>query len=181
MVRLAEQLTAHNNLTASIRICQKRSDELIIQQGNSRVSASRAVRDPASSASDAQQHVHAVQQNGRPRSGITSAAAKRKKYAEQQAMTTTAAESSDMPCKADVIVTEIFDSELLGEGILPTMRHAAKHLLQVWHRPTQHHHLASLLTLQNPAETPSSSQCCCKHFHRSSHIPLDLVHAHIIL
>ena len=33
--------------------------------------------------------------------------------------------------RADVIVTEIFDSELLGEGILPTMRHAVKHLLQV--------------------------------------------------
>ena len=30
-----------------------------------------------------------------------------------------------------MIVTEIFDSELLGEGILPTMRHAAKHLLKV--------------------------------------------------
>ena len=32
---------------------------------------------------------------------------------------------------ADVIVTEIFDSELIGEGILPTMRHAVAHLLQV--------------------------------------------------
>lgn len=31
----------------------------------------------------------------------------------------------------DVIVTEIFDSELLGEGILPTMRHAAAKLLKV--------------------------------------------------
>ncbi|KAK9812700.1 hypothetical protein WJX72_002285 [[Myrmecia] bisecta] len=36
----------------------------------------------------------------------------------------------DLPQKADVIVTEIFDSELLGEGILPTMLHAAKHLLK---------------------------------------------------
>ncbi len=39
----------------------------------------------------------------------------------------------DMPRKPDVIVTEIFDSELLGEGVLPTMRHAVKHLLQVRH------------------------------------------------
>lgn len=33
--------------------------------------------------------------------------------------------------QADVIVTEIFDSELLGEGMLPTMRHAVQHLLKV--------------------------------------------------
>ena len=33
-------------------------------------------------------------------------------------------------CKAAVIVTEIFDSELLGEGVLPTMRHAVRELLQ---------------------------------------------------
>ncbi|KAK9785688.1 hypothetical protein WJX73_008967 [Symbiochloris irregularis] len=30
----------------------------------------------------------------------------------------------------DVIVTEIFDSELLGEGVLPTMRHAVANLLK---------------------------------------------------
>lgn len=28
----------------------------------------------------------------------------------------------------DVIVTEIFDSEFIGEGLLTTMRHAMKHL-----------------------------------------------------
>eukprot|EP00798_Chlamydomonas_sp_ICE-L_P007496 gene7497-642_t len=32
--------------------------------------------------------------------------------------------------KVDILVTEIFDSELLGEGLLPTMRHAVKHLLK---------------------------------------------------
>eukprot|EP00951_Prasinocladus_malaysianus_P014242 scaffold108218_cov16-Prasinocladus_malaysianus.AAC.1 len=37
----------------------------------------------------------------------------------------------DMPGKADVIVTEIFDSELLGEGLLPTLRHAVPNLLKV--------------------------------------------------
>lgn len=36
-----------------------------------------------------------------------------------------------MEAAADVIVTEIFDSELLGEGVLPTMRHALKSLLKV--------------------------------------------------
>lgn len=34
-----------------------------------------------------------------------------------------------MPCKADVIVMEIFDSMLLGEGVLSTMSDARKRLL----------------------------------------------------
>ena len=38
---------------------------------------------------------------------------------------------ADMSRKADIIVTEIFDSELLGEGILATMRHAKANLLKV--------------------------------------------------
>ena len=38
---------------------------------------------------------------------------------------------ADISSKVDVIVTEIFDSQLLGEGILPTMRHAVQHLLKV--------------------------------------------------
>lgn len=33
---------------------------------------------------------------------------------------------------ADVIVMEIFDSILLGEGVLPTMRHALEALAKVW-------------------------------------------------
>ncbi|GLI64497.1 hypothetical protein VaNZ11_007700, partial [Volvox africanus] len=41
-----------------------------------------------------------------------------------------AAAGPDMYGRADVIVTEIFDSELLGEGMIPTMRHAVQHLLK---------------------------------------------------
>ena len=37
----------------------------------------------------------------------------------------------DMDCKANVLVTEIFDTELLGEGVLPTLRHAQKNLTEV--------------------------------------------------
>ncbi len=37
--------------------------------------------------------------------------------------------SADMPARADVIVMEIFDSVLLGEGVLPTMADAAARLL----------------------------------------------------
>jgi len=32
--------------------------------------------------------------------------------------------------RAAVVITEIFDSELLGEGVLPTMRHATANLVQ---------------------------------------------------
>jgi predicted RNA methylase len=36
----------------------------------------------------------------------------------------------DMPGRADVLVTEVIDCGLLGEGILPTIRHAREHLLK---------------------------------------------------
>ena len=37
----------------------------------------------------------------------------------------------DMPQRADFVVMELFDTELIGEGLLPSMRHAYKHLLKV--------------------------------------------------
>ncbi len=37
----------------------------------------------------------------------------------------------DMKEKANVLVTEIFDTELIGEGVLPTLRHAHRELLEV--------------------------------------------------
>ncbi|KAJ7521637.1 hypothetical protein O6H91_19G062300 [Diphasiastrum complanatum] len=36
----------------------------------------------------------------------------------------------DMCCQADVLVSEILDSELLGEGLIPTLTHAHKYLLK---------------------------------------------------
>ena len=50
-----------------------------------------------------------------------------------------------MPERADVIVTEIFDSELLGEGILPTMRHSVKHLLKVCSQQSAHRPILLML------------------------------------
>lgn len=125
MVKLAEQLIAHNHLIGSVNIYQKRSDELSVQAKQHQTDDTPAQSDPASAA------VHDMRQIHQSTEPLASAAAKRKKYAKGQALHGVAAECSDMPCKADVIVTEIFDSELLGEGILPTMRHAVKHLLQV--------------------------------------------------
>ena len=48
----------------------------------------------------------------------------------------------DLPEKVNVLVTEIFDSELIGEGVLPTMRHARKSLLLVRkHRDSSNYYL----------------------------------------
>lgn len=37
----------------------------------------------------------------------------------------------DMQEKANVLVTELFDTELIGEGALPSYEHAHMHLVQV--------------------------------------------------
>ena len=34
--------------------------------------------------------------------------------------------------KANILVTEVFDTELVGEGVLPTLIHAHQHLLEVF-------------------------------------------------
>ena len=133
MVSLAHQLIAHNKLADSITVHAKRSDELSIntvkltQATTSHQAAPRPLSHSIAQASETNQHHDILEP------ALTSAAAKRKKYARQREHYAAAGRSSDMPCKADVIVTEIFDSELIGEGILPTMRHAVKHLLQVCH------------------------------------------------
>jgi len=36
----------------------------------------------------------------------------------------------DMPTKADMLITEIFDNALVGEGMLPSLRHAREHLVK---------------------------------------------------
>ncbi|NWY24841.1 ANM7 methyltransferase, partial [Pheucticus melanocephalus] len=36
----------------------------------------------------------------------------------------------DMQCRANILVTELFDTELIGEGALPTYEHAHKYLIQ---------------------------------------------------
>lgn len=40
-------------------------------------------------------------------------------------------EDGDMPCRANILVTEVFDTELIGEGAISTFNHAHKHLLEV--------------------------------------------------
>ncbi len=38
---------------------------------------------------------------------------------------------ADMPVRANILVTEVFDTELIGEGALVTFKHAHQHLLEV--------------------------------------------------
>lgn len=39
--------------------------------------------------------------------------------------------SGDLPRKANILVTEVFDTELIGEGAFATFSHAHKELLEV--------------------------------------------------
>ncbi|XP_070254799.1 protein arginine N-methyltransferase 7 isoform X2 [Myotis yumanensis] len=36
----------------------------------------------------------------------------------------------DMPCRANILITELFDTELIGEGALPSYEHAHRHLMK---------------------------------------------------
>lgn len=36
-----------------------------------------------------------------------------------------------MPTRANLLITELFDTELIGEGALPSYEHAHQHLVQV--------------------------------------------------
>lgn len=43
----------------------------------------------------------------------------------------TVGKCGDMPKRANILVTEVFDTELIGEGALSTFRHAHEVLLEV--------------------------------------------------
>lgn len=43
----------------------------------------------------------------------------------------TIGKDGDMPKQANILVTEVFDTELIGEGALSTFRHAHEVLLEV--------------------------------------------------
>jgi len=131
MVNLARQLVSHNRLTGSLDVYQKRSDELTVLQGRSKQSDSSALSAHAPTAIGQQQAPE--HQCAQSQQDCTSTPAMRKNHSRLHISGDKSADRPDMPRKPDVIVTEIFDSELLGEGVLPTMRHAVKHLLQVCH------------------------------------------------
>ncbi len=102
MAALARRIVVANGLESSIKVVLKRSDELIV-----------ATRPPAEAPESA------------AAAPATSAATRRR--AEIAARLEPVPDLAD---RVDVIVTEIFDSQLLGEGLLPTMRDAVPRLLK---------------------------------------------------
>uniref|UniRef100_A0A6I8MZS1 Protein arginine N-methyltransferase n=1 Tax=Ornithorhynchus anatinus TaxID=9258 RepID=A0A6I8MZS1_ORNAN len=42
----------------------------------------------------------------------------------------TVGQDGDMQCRANILVTELFDTELIGEGALPSYEHAHRHLVE---------------------------------------------------
>lgn len=43
----------------------------------------------------------------------------------------TVGENGDLPYRANILVTEVFDTELIGEGAVKTFTHAQQELLEV--------------------------------------------------
>ena len=43
----------------------------------------------------------------------------------------------DMDRRANLLVTEVFDTELIGEAAIATFNHAHRHLLTVWFQRSQ--------------------------------------------
>lgn len=67
----------------------------------------------------------------------------------------------DLPSKMKVLVSEIVDSQLLGEGILPTLRHAMVRPLEEWQLNTQ----ACLTVCPFCVDVADGGKCNdCAHF-----------------
>ena len=130
MVTVAQHLVAHNHLVSQIQILPVRSDEIQIAQQHH-----QHTHDPASGQTASVSAGQTNHQQQHPSAKRELKLAQRAHAARLAAATAAGQKQDCMDRKADVIVTEIFDSELLGEGILPTMRHAVKHLLQVRLQP----------------------------------------------
>uniref|UniRef100_A0A7S0VD07 type I protein arginine methyltransferase n=1 Tax=Polytomella parva TaxID=51329 RepID=A0A7S0VD07_9CHLO len=124
MQNLSRRVVAHNNLSHMIKILPKRSDEIQIAPDSTSDEEDRRKRMLLETPQEAVARRRAellVRANGgisndNNGGGNNGNRNDKMKY--------------DMPEKADVIVTEIFDSQLLGEGMIPSMRHAARRLLK---------------------------------------------------
>lgn len=143
MAALATRLIAINKLDPWVRVVLKRSDELTVAEPSSSNMNASGFNDSAPSQSHSSSTVMPP-----PPEILTrrqQLIAERLSRKQQQGMTPGPAmdpspdrlrmdhsqPAAELKGKVDVIVTEIFDSELLGEGLLSTLRHALEHLLKV--------------------------------------------------
>ncbi|XP_045149851.1 protein arginine N-methyltransferase 7 [Echinops telfairi] len=69
----------------------------------------------------------------------------------------------DMPCRANILVTELFDTELIGEGALPSYEHAHRHLVQS--RCPQTTARRSFRSVDFSRPVSSSAACHSQQFH----------------
>ena len=118
MAQLAPKVVARNGLQDWVRIIPRRSDELTVD------SALALSGQTPGSPSASPVHGSSEMQPKEP-----SAASKRR--AELAEKAAAAERVCRLPDRVDVIVSEIFDSQLLGEGLLPTLWDAVPRLLKV--------------------------------------------------
>ncbi|KAG2424741.1 hypothetical protein HXX76_014314 [Chlamydomonas incerta] len=142
MQNLSRKVIAANGLSPLIRVVNKRSDEMVVRPPPGAAAAAAAATAGAAAAAPTPQQ----QRLAAARARAAAAAAGGAPGSDPDPI--------DMYERVDVVVTEIFDSELLGEGMIPTMRHAVQHLIkeggvvipahsrvygQVVECPTMHH------------------------------------------
>lgn len=53
------------------------------------------------------------------------------KLIQKRSTEMTVGENGDMKTRANILITEVFDTELIGEGALSTFKHAQQFLLEV--------------------------------------------------
>lgn len=133
MAHLAQRVIRANGLQDHIQVILKRSDELSVGPEPTSLHSPP----PAHVPEDRPDHMLSPGTNTNPQSQHprrhNTAASVEHHGASGRSSAGPHAQlcQPDLPCKAGLVVTEIFDSELLGEGVLPTMRHAVPNLLAV--------------------------------------------------
>ncbi|GAX73790.1 hypothetical protein CEUSTIGMA_g1241.t1 [Chlamydomonas eustigma] len=156
MARLATRVVSQNGLSSKVRVLLKRSDELKIAPPSQQQA-------PMNSSSSCTSNI--ARDDG---AGGKLTAAGRRRAAMAAAVSADDAAHS-LPTQCDVIVTEIFDSQLLGEGLLPTLRDAVPRLLKaggkvipararVYAQVVESDILCNMSVLQAIPHTPSSEQ-----------------------
>lgn len=136
MARLAKRMVAHNGLQGQIQVIPKRSDELSVGHGLSTEPTHQ--QQSAGQEGVGHQGIAASSGSSGAEPAILSAAERKRAAHAAAAAGGHASHASggvdqefDLPGRVDLVVSEILDSELLGEGVLPTMRHAVSSLLKV--------------------------------------------------
>ena len=118
MAHIASKVVSHNGLQDWVRVVPKRSDELLVDDP------------PASLTGGGWASGLGGVEPGLPEKGASQPSVASRRRAALAAAAAASRRGVTLPERVDVIVTEIFDSQLLGEGLLPTLRDAVPRLLK---------------------------------------------------